>query len=208
MVKACLREKRPVAVIKPIDYMTRFLSFDGEDGYASVAFVACGLQHVAVSVAAGPTVAVGNHHVARVQRDSSTWIRISDLSDLPVLHGSFAAPIGTPTGDEVEPASFFPESGNPTLLNGVLLGGIEAAYQPDCRPCDVAVSYLAAAAGAPLSGPAAALALPNVPLTAAYVLEILIKALLDGDKVPGLVVARGELAAHRLINYLRQGGIA
>ncbi len=208
MVRACLREKRPVAVIKPLDDMTRFLSFDGEDSYASVAFVACGLQHVAVSVAAGPTVAVGNHHVARVQRDSSTWIRISDLSDLPVLHGSIAAPIGTPTGDEVESASFFPESGNPTLLNGVLLGGVEAAYQPDCRPCDVAVSYIAAAAGRTVVRASGSPRSPKRPLAAADVLDILIKALLDGDKVPGLVVARGELAAHRLINHLRQGGIA
>jgi hypothetical protein len=208
MVKACLRDKRPVAVIKPIDGMTKFLALDGEDGYASVAIVACGPHHVAISVAAGSTVAVGNHQAALVQRDSSNWIPISGLSDMPVLHGSIAAPIATPTEDEVESAAFFPESGNPTLLNGVLLGGIEAAYQPDCRPWDVAASYIAAAAGRTIVRASGSPRSPKRPLTAADVLDLLVQALLDGEKVPGLVVARGELAAHRLINHLRQGGIA
>jgi len=208
-IKGCLRKKEPFAVVKPFDSLDRFLGFYGEDTFASVAIVARGLQHVAISVATGSTVAVGSHQVALVQRDGSTWIRMSELSDLPVLHGSITAPLGTPIGDEVESSAFFPESGNATLLNGILLGGIEAAYQPDCWPWDVAASYIAAAAGRTVvrtSGGTRSRRRP--PLTAPGVLDTLIKALLEGDKVPGLVVARGQLAAHRLINHLRQGGIA
>jgi hypothetical protein len=207
-IKDFLPKKQPFAVVKLFDNLDRFLGFDGEDTFASVAIVARGLQHVAISVATGSTVAVGNHQIARVQRDSSTWIRMSELSDLPVLHGSIAAPLGTPIGDEVESWALFPESGNATLLSGVLLGGIEAAYQPDCWPWDVAASYIAAAAGRTVVRASGSPRSRRPPLTAAGVLDILIKALLDGDKVPGLVVARGELAAHRLINHLRQGGIA
>jgi hypothetical protein len=208
-IRNCLRRKEPFAVVKPFDNLDRFLGFYGEDTFASVAIVARGPQHVAISVATGSTVAVGSHHVALVQRDTSTWIRMSELSDLPVLHSSIAAPPGTPIGDEVESSAFFPESGNATLLNGVLLGGIEAAYQPDSWPWDVAASYIAAAAGRTVvqasGGPRSR---RRTPLTAADVQSILVKALTEGEKVPGLVIARGELAAHRLINHLRQGGIA
>ena len=40
------------------------------------------------------------------------------------------------------------------------------------------------------------------------VLALLLNALRRGGKIPSLVVARNELAAHRLLNQLRRYGIA
>jgi hypothetical protein len=203
-IKACLRDQRPFAVINPIEGITRFLAIDSGDSYASVAIVARNLQHVAMAVATGSAVAVGTHHTALVQRDGGTWIPAGELPHLPVLHASIAAPVSTLNHGGPQTGTLFPESGNLIVLNGVVLGGVEAAYQPDCRPCDSAAIYIAAAAGR-----TTVRAVTGRLLTPPYQVQaLLINALLKGGKVPALIAARDELAAHRLLNYLRQCGIA
>jgi hypothetical protein len=200
----CVRCKRPFAAIKPIDGITRFLAVDSEERYASVAIVVRTLQHVAIAVACGSRAAVGTHHTVLVQRDGDIWIPASELPDLPVLHASIAAPISTPGHGELQAGTLIPEWGNPILLNGVVFGAVEAAYQPDCWPCDCAGVYLAAAAGR-----TTVRAINGRRIIHPYEIQArLINALRKGDKVSGLIVARDELAAHRLLNHLRQCGIA
>ena len=189
-------------MIQPIDGITRFLAVDSEDRYASVAIVAFSFQHVAVAVATGSAVAVGTHHAALIRRGGGPWIPARDLPVLPVLPASVAAPAGIP-GPGGRPA-LFPEWGNQILLNGVVLGGVEAAYQPDCWPCDGAASYIAAAAGR-----TTVRAVTGRRLTHPHEVQaLLVNALRRGGKIPGLVVARHELAAHRLLKQLRRYGIA
>jgi hypothetical protein len=211
-INAYVREKRSFAAIDPIDPIHSFLAIDGEDRYASVAIVARSLQHVAIAVATGPTIAVGTHHTALVRHDSGDWMPACDLPAMPVLPASVSAQISAPdrSGIPWPPRSraahtgtIFPESGNPILLNGLVLGGLEAGYQPDCRPWDCAAMYIAAAAGRTVVRAAT-----GKLLTQQQVQSLLIHALLKGEKVPGLIAARHELAAHRLRAFLRQCGIA
>ncbi len=204
MIKACLYDKRPFAVISPIDGITSFLAIDSEDRYASVAIVARSLQHVAVAVASRSTVAVGTHHTALVQRDGGPWIPASETAAPACLArqhrraGQRAGPRWWPTG------TLFPESGNPILLNGVVLGSVEAVYQPDGSPCESAAIYIAAAAGR-----TTVRAVSGRLLTHPYQVQaLLINALRKGTRCPASVAARDELAAHRLLNHLRRCGIA
>lgn len=203
-IDECVREKRTFAVVKPIDGITRFLAVDSEERYASVAIVIRGLQHVAIAVACGARAAVGTHHEVLVQRDGDVWIPASELPDLPVLHASIAAPVSTPSPAGLQAATLIPEWGNPILLNGVVFGAVEAAYQPDSWPCDCAGVYLAAAGGRTTLR-----AINGRRVTHPHEIQArLINALRRGDRVPGLIVARDELAAHRLLNHLRKCGIA
>jgi hypothetical protein len=165
-----------------------------------VAIVAFSFQHVAVAVAAGSAVAVGTHHAALIRRGAGPWIPVRDLPLLPVLATSVAAPAAIPGPG----GPLFPEWGNQILLNGVVMGGIEAAYQPDCWPCDGAASYIAAVAGCTIVR-----ALTGRRLTHPHEVQaLLVNALRGGGKLPGLVIARHELAAYRLLNQLRRYGIA
>lgn len=203
-IDECVRDRRPFAAIKPIDGITRFLAVDSEERYASVAIVVRTLQHVAIAVACGSKAAVGTHHTVLVQRDGGIWIPASELPDLPVLHASIAAPIYTPSHGGLQPGTLIPEWGNPILLNGMVFGAVEAAYQPDCWPCDCAGVYIAAAAGR-----TTVRAVNGRRVIHPHEVQArLINALRKGDRVPGLIVARDELAAHRLLNHLRQCGIA
>jgi hypothetical protein len=199
-IRACLLGKRPFAAVNPIDEVARFLSVDGEDRYASVAIVARSLHHVAVAVAAGSTVAVGTHHAVLVQRDDGGWIPVGDLPGLPVLPGSVAAPDGTPSRGGL----LFAEWGNAIMLNGVVFGGVETAYQPACWPCDGAAAYIAAAVGR-----TTVRTVTGRLLTHPYQVQaLLINALRKGDKLPALIAARDELSARRLLKDLRRRGIA
>jgi hypothetical protein len=203
-IDVCLRGRRPFAAVQPIDGITRFLAVDSEDRYASVAIVAFSFQHVAVAVATGSAVAVGAHHATLIRRGGGPWIPACDLPVLPVLRSSVAAPAAIQRPGGSRTGALFPEWGNQILLNGVVMGGVEAAYQPDCWPCDGAASYIAAAAGCPIVR-----ALTGRRLNHPHeVLALLLNALRRGGKIPSLVVARNELAAHRLLNQLRRYGIA
>ena len=203
-IDACLRGRRPFAAVQPIDGITRFLAVDSEDRYASVAIVAFSFQHVAVAVATGSAVAVGAHHAALIRRRRGPWIPVCDLPVLPVLRASVAAPAAIPGPAGPRAGALFPEWGNQILLNGVVMGGVEAAYQPDCWPCDGAASYIAAAAGCTIVR-----ALTGHRLNHPHEVQaLLVNALRRGGTIPGLVVARNELAAHRLLNHLRRYGIA
>lgn len=203
-IDACLHGRRPFAAVQPIDGITRFLAVDSEDRYASAAIVAFSFQHVAVAVATGSAVAVGTHHATLIRRGGGPWIPAPDLPVLPVLPSSVAAPAGIlgPGGPRTD--ALFPEWGNQILLSGVVMGGVEAAYQPGCQPCDGAASYIAAAAGC-----TTVRALTGRRLSHPHEVQaLLVNALRRGSKIPGLVVARHELAARRLLHQLRRCGIA
>lgn len=198
-IRACLLGKRPFAAVNPIDGMTGFLAIDGEDRYASVAIVARSLHHVAIAVAAGSTVAVGTHHAALVQRDDDGWVPVGDLLGMPVLPASIAAPSRAGLA-----GTMFAEWGNAIMLNGVVLGGVEAAYQPACWPCDGAAAYIAAAIGR-----TTVRAVTGRLLTHPHQVQaLLINALRKGGRLPALITARDELSAHRLLKDLRRRGIA
>jgi hypothetical protein len=198
-IRACLLGKRPFAAVSPIDGVARLLSTDSEGRYASAAIVARSLHHVAIAVAAGATVAVGTHHAALIQRDDGGWIPVGDLPGLPVLRGSVAVPDGMPSRGELT-GTLFAEWGNAIMLNGVVRGGVETAYQPACWPCDGAAVYIAAAVGRTTLR-----AVTGRLLTHPYQVQaLLINALRKGDKLPALIAARDELSARRLLKDLRR----
>jgi hypothetical protein len=202
MISESLHGRQPFALVNPIDNLTTFLAVDGDDRYASVAIVVRNLRHVAVAVAVGSAVAVATHDVALVRRDNGRWTP-AGLSDVPVLHGSIAAPISTHDHTDSRTRTLFP-GGNPVLVSGVILGGIEAAYQPDSWPCDCAAMYIAAAAGYTIVRAVTGKTIGHP----GQVQHFLTDALRDGAKVPGLIAARDELAARRALTYLRGCGIA
>jgi hypothetical protein len=207
-IRACLQRQQPFAAIDPLDNIETFLAIDGEERYASAAIVALDRSHVAVSVATGRTVAVGTHHNALV-RSGGKWVPVRDLRRMPIFPASVSAPLyahdrTTPAwplrhGRAQQIERIFAESGNSILLNGVVLGGVEAGYQPDCAPCEAAAMYIAAAAGCVMlkASTGRFLARPY------QVRAMLINALLKGEKVPGLIAARHEFAAHRCLADLR-----
>lgn len=204
MISESLRCRHPFAVINPIDNLTTFLAVEGDERYASAAIVFANLRHVAVAVAAGPTLALGTHHIALIHRNDRTWTPAAELPNIPVLHASIAAPIGTHGRcSQPETTTLFP-GGNPVVLSGLILGGIEAAYQPDSWPCDCAAMYIAAAAGYTIVQADTGKTL-NHP---GQVQRLLTNALINNVTVPGLIAARDELAARRALTYVRKCGTA
>jgi len=204
-IRACLRAKQPFAVIDPLDSIDSFLAIDGEDRYASVAIVALNLQHVAIAVATGQTIAVGTHQTALLRLDGK-WAPISEQMRMPVLRASVYAPLcGQDRGSRaLQIGKSLAESDNPILLRGLVLGGLEAGYQPDCAPWEAAAMYIAAASGCVVLE-----ASSGKPLAHPHEVQtLLMNALLDGDKVPGLIAARHKLAARRCLADLRRYGSA
>jgi hypothetical protein len=205
-VNACVRDKRLFAAIDPLDSIDSFLAVDGEERCASVAIVAYDLQHVAVAVASGRAAALGTQHEALLQRDGA-WEPIDERMRMPILHGSVYAPTcpQDPSGTWWPPrCSPDPQADNSIMLRGLVLGGLEAAYQPPCAPWEAGAMYIAASAGCVVLRVSTGKLLDHP----CHVRDLLISALRKGERVPALIAARHELAAHRCLVDLRRSGIA
>ena len=212
-VRGCQLKNQPFALIDPIDNIASFLGVRGVGRYASVAIVARDLQHLVVAVAAGPTLAVAQHGQLLIAQDDGPLLPARRPVGGPILPGSYVLPAAAGPGSAAchagcpQPApggTILPEPANPVLLNGILLGGVEAGYQPDCTPCEGAASYLAAAAGRVIldAGHGQKLKHPH------QVHDLLGHALRSGERMPGLIVARDDLSARRLLDLVRGYGSA
>ena len=212
-VRRCQRRNLPFAVINPIDSITSFLGVRGEGRYASVAIVGRDPQHLVVAVSAGPTLAVAEPGQLLIAQDDGPLRPPGQPVGSPILPGSYVL-LSAPESDTVACLAGCPrtahggtalsEPANPVLLNGILLGGVEAGYQPDCTPCEGAASYLAATAGRVIldAGRGKKLKSPH------HVHDLLGYALRSGERIPGLIVARDDLSARRLLDRVRGSGSA
>ena len=190
-IDACLRGGRPFAAIQPIDGITRFLAVDSEDRYASVAIVAFSFQHVAVAVATGSAVAVGTHHVTLIRR-CGTLDPGPDLPGLPVLPSSVAAPPRSRVPPD-SAARAVPRVGNQVLLNG-RHGGVEPPTSQTARLRRCRDLYRRGGRARPSALTRRRLSHPH------EVQALLVNALRRGGELPGLVIARHELAARGLLH--------
>lgn len=212
-IRRCLRKDRLFAVIYPIDNIASFLGVHGEGRYASVAIVARDLQHLVVAVSAGPTLAVAQPGELLIAQDDGPLLRPSQSVGGPILPGSYVLLSAPEPGSTACQAgcprtalcgTALPEPANPILLNAILLGGVEAGYQPDCTPWEGAASYLAAIAGRVIldAGRGKKLKYPH------QVHDLIGHALRSGERMPSLIVARDDLSARRLLDRVRGCGSA
>ena len=86
------------------------------------------------------------------------------------------------------------------MLNGVVLGGTGAGFQPPCSALDACVAPVAAAAGRTV----ARADKPQEPLSTEQLHSLLLNALVKGERLPGLVIARHEVAARQLARKVRK----
>jgi hypothetical protein len=212
-IRRCLRKNRLFAVIYPIDNIASFLGVHGEGRYASVAIVARDLRQLVVAVSAGSTLAVAQPDELLIAQGDGPLLQPSQPPGSPILPGSYVL-LSTPeSGSAACEAgcprtalcgTALPEPANPILLNGILLGGVEAGYQPDCTPWEGAASYLAAMAGRVIldAGRGKKLKYPH------QVHDLLGHALRSGELMPSLIVARDDLSARRLFDRVRGCGSA
>jgi len=84
-------------------------------------------------------------------------------------------------------------------LNAFVLGGFGAGFQPSCYPWDACAVPVAAAAGRTVA---------RVDTQDVLETEEIEKLLLDNicraERLPGLVIARHEVAARRLVRKVRE----
>jgi hypothetical protein len=212
-VRRCQRKDRPFAVIYPIDNIASFLGVRGEGRYASVAIVARDLRRLVVAVSAGRTLAVAQHDELLIAQDDGPLLQPRQPVGGPILPGSYVLLSTAEPGSAACQAgcprtalcgTALPEPANPILLNGILLGGVEAGYQPECTACEGAASYLAALAGRVIldASRGKKLKYPH------QVHDLLGDALRSGERLPSLIVARDDLSARRLFDRVRGCGSA
>jgi hypothetical protein len=212
-VRGCQRKNRPFAVIYPVDNIASFLGMRGDGRYASVAIVARDLQHLVVAVSAGPTLAVAQQGELLISQDDGPLLQPSQPLGGPILSGSYVL-LSTPEPGRTSclagcprtaPGGIaLPEPANPILLNGILLGGVEAGYQPDCTPWEGAASYLAAIGGRVILDADRGKKLKHPH----QVHDLIGHALRSGERMPSLIVARDDLSARRLFDRVRGCGSA
>jgi hypothetical protein len=88
-------------------------------------------------------------------------------------------------------------SGNPAILEDVLLGFVDAALQPSCMSWDVIVAHAAAIADLNV------LRLDTgIALDASEVRQMLVSTLLDAEKMPDIAITRDEAATQMLLRVL------
>ena len=205
-IAACLLARTPFVLVDPISGLDSFLAVHGDTLWAAAAIAAFGPEDVATAVASGAAVAVTNRGRGLVSLNESPWIPITEISRAPelirsslILPGEFAH---WPSYQVVAPpdmGAFNWLSGNAMLLNAVVLGGIGAGFQPSCHPWDACVVPIAATAGRTV-----ARVDTEECLSAGQLHRLLLDALCEAERLPGLVVARHEFAAKRLVREVRQ----
>lgn len=208
-IKACLLARTPFVLVDPISGPDSFLAIYGDTLWAAAAIAAFGPEDVATAVASGAAIAVTNRGRGLVSLNASPWIPITETSHVPerissslILPGEFARRPSYPVVAPLEMGAFNWLSGNAMLLNSVVLGGIGAGFQPPCHPWDACVIPVAATAGRIV-----ARVDTEECLSAGQLHRLLLDALRDAERLPGLVIARHEVAARRLVREVRVVGL-
>ena len=206
-IRDCLQTTKPFVAVNAIDEIDNFLAVHGDALWASAAIAAAGPGDVAVAVATGTAVAVTTCKCGFVSLDGSSWFPIDRLGHMPELirdhddrrqqapRNRFLKFLGMP-----ELGTIYGVSGNSMILNGVVLGGTGAGFQPPCYALDACVAPVAAAADRTV----AQADRPQETLSTEQLHSLLLNALVRGERLPGLVIARHEMAARQLARKVRK----
>jgi hypothetical protein len=205
-IAACRRGRTPFVLVDPISGPDSFLAVHGDTLWASAAIAAFSLEDIATAVISGPAIAVTSRSCGLISLNASQWIPITETSHTPELMGSnLILPGGAaprPSFQLVTPPemdAFNWLSGNAMILNAVVLGGIGAGFQPSCYPWDACVVPVAAAAGRTV-----ARVDTQECLNAEQLHGLLLDTLSQAERLPGMVIARHEVAAKRLVRKVRK----
>ena len=202
-IKSCLKANKPLVVVEAISGADESLAVHGDTRWASAAIAVYDHGHVATAIASGRTVAVTSWDLGFVSFEGGSWWPIGNLAHTPELISSRVVPLGGGISDpflrKLELDSIYGPSGNAMILNGVVLGGMGAAFLPPGYAWDACVAPIAAAADRTV-----ARIDTEERLTAEQLHGLLLRSLLKGERLPGLVIARHELAARRLVHRLRK----
>lgn len=207
-IKRCLKANKPLVVVEAISGTDDFLAVHGDTLWASAAMAVYGHGHVATAVASGRAVAVTSWDHGFLSLEASPWSPIGNLAHTPELIRSRVVPLGRSITDPLwflqllrmlELDSIYGPSGNAMILNGVVLGGTGAGFLPPGYAWNACVAPIAAAAGRTV-----ARVDTEEHLTTKQLHSLLLRSLLKDERLPGLVIARHELAARQLVRGLRK----
>lgn len=207
-IKACMKTGTPLVVVEAISGANEFLAVHGDTLWASAAIAVYGHGHVASAVASGRAVAVTSWDLGFLALEATSWSPIGNLAHMPELIRSRMVPLGRDISDPLwllqllrmlEPDSIYGPSGNAMILNGIVLGGTGAAFLPPGYAWHACAAPIAAAAGRTV-----ARVDTEEHLTTKQLHTLLLRSLLKGERLPGLVIARHELAARQLVRGLRK----
>jgi hypothetical protein len=202
----CLCRPTPLVLVNPISGPDCFLAVHSDALWASAAIAAVSLKDTATAVASGSAVTVTSRGRGLISLGRGPWIPITATSRTPeLITSSLILPGGVvpvPAFQFVAPPAMNALnwlSGNAMILNALVLGGIGAAFQPSCYPWDACAVPAAAAAGRTVVrvdtqeclGPAESE-------------QLLLATILQAEQLPGLVIARHEVAARRLVRKVRE----
>jgi hypothetical protein len=202
----CLCGTTPFVLVNPISGPDCFLAVHGEALWASAAMAVASPEDTATAVASGPAVTVTSRGRGLISLGRGPWIPITETSQIPELIRSNmilpGAVVPVPSFRFVAP----PEmdalnwlSGNAMILNALILGGIGAVFQPSCYPWDACAVPAAAAAGRTVARVDTQEWLDPVESE-----QLLLRTILRAERLPGLVIARHEVAARRLVRRVRE----
>jgi hypothetical protein len=202
----CLRGRTPFVLANPISGPDCFLAVYGDTLWAAAAFAVVSPEDTATAVASGPALAVTSRGRGLVSFGDSQWIPITRTSQTPelirsnlILPGGAASVPSFPLAIAPEMDAFNWLSGNAMILNALVLGGIGAGFQPSCYPWDACAVPVAAAAGRTVARVDTQECLGTEELE-----QLLLDTMLRAERLPGLVIARHEVAAKRLVRKLRE----
>jgi hypothetical protein len=205
-IKACIKKDIPVVIVEAISGANEFLAVHGDTLWASATIAVCGHRDVATAVASGRAVAVTSWDLGFLSLEAASWSPIGNLAHMPELIRSRIVPLGKDISDPLwllqllrmlESDSIYGPSGNAMIMNGVVLGGTGAAFLPPDYAWHACAAPIAAAAGRKV-----ARIDTQEHLTAKQLHALLLRSLLKGERLPGLVIARHELAARQLVRRL------
>jgi hypothetical protein len=205
-IAECLLSRMPFVLVNPISGPDCYLAVHGETLWASAAIAAVGPEDTATAVASGPAVAVTTHGDGLISLSGSPWIPIAKTSQNPelirsnlILPGGIAS---VPSFQFVAPPemdAFTWLSGNAMILNAFVLGGFGAGFLRSCHPWDAYAVPVAAAAGRTVARVDTQECMDTEALE-----QLLLDRIVRAERLPGLVIARHEVAAKRLVHRVRE----
>jgi hypothetical protein len=205
-IAECLLSRTPFVLVNPISAPDCYLAVHGETLWASAAIATVGPEDTATAVASGSAVAVTSHGHGVISLSDSPWIPITETGQNPeLIRSNLILPGGTasvPSFQFVAPPEMDAVtwlSGNAMILNAFVLGGFGAGFLRSCYPWDAYAVPVAAAAGRTVARVDTQECLGTEALE-----QLLLDRIVRAERVPGLVIARHEVAAKRLVHRVRE----
>ena len=205
-IAGCLQSRTPFVLVNPISGPDCYLAVHGDTLWASGAIAAVGPEDTATAVASGSVVAVTSMGRGLISLSGSQWISITATSQNPelirsnlILPGGIASVPSFQLVGPPEMEAFNWLTGNAMILNAFVLGGFGAGFLPSCSPWDACAVPVAAAAGRTVARVDTQACLGTGELE-----QLLLEQICRAERLPGLVIARHEVAAKRLVRRVRE----